>query len=317
MSFTLTSSREDRREEVTTWSRLFAWLFPPETDGWLALLRIGIGLQLALYPLSLRNEWLRFLGGESRRISEAVQAADNAFIPRVGWLVSCGRSFGLTEKSVLLILWCALIAAGLFLLAGLLCRTTSIAAVFLHLAAVKSASIFSYGVDGFTTLGLFYVALSPLPDRYSLDWRWRKLRPRYADLTGFFRRVLQLHICVIYFFSGLSKALGSGWWNGDNLWRALARPPFNFLDPAFVAGIKPSLPILGVIILLLELGYPVFIWPNRTRPKWLLGIIGMHIGIGLFMGMPLFALVMIILNLAAFGPNLRTNADRSSLGTGV
>jgi len=289
------------------WSHLFAWFFPSERDDWLAVLRIGIGLQVALYPLSLRNEWLQFLGGESRRISEAVLAADSSFIPRAGWLVSCGRSFGLSEKSVLLMVWCALIAAGLFLLAGLFCRTASIAALFLHLAAVKSASFFSYGVDGFTTLGLFYVALSPLPDRFSLDSRWRKLRPSYADLTGFFRRALQLHICIIYFFSGVSKALGNGWWNGDNLWRALARPPFNLLDPDFVASLRPSLPVLGVIILFLELGYPIFIWPKRTRLIWLLGIIGMHIGIGLFMGMPLFGLVMIILNLAAFGPNLRAN----------
>ena len=30
-------------------------------------------------------------------------------------------------------------------------------------------------------------------------------------------------------FSGLTKLLGSGWWNGESLWRALTRPPFDMV----------------------------------------------------------------------------------------
>jgi hypothetical protein len=40
---------------------------------------------------------------------------------------------------------------------------------------------------------------------------------------------------------------------------------------------------------------------KKTRLVWLVGILGMHIAIGLTMGMYLFALIMIVLNLAAFG----------------
>jgi hypothetical protein len=40
---------------------------------------------------------------------------------------------------------------------------------------------------------------------------------------------------------------------------------------------------------------------KKTRFVWLVCILGMHIAIGLTMGMYLFALVMIVLNLAAFG----------------
>ncbi|MDQ2659664.1 MAG: hypothetical protein M3Y03_04515, partial [Verrucomicrobiota bacterium] len=48
-------------------------------------------------------------------------------------------------------------------------------------------------------------------------------------------------------------------------------------------------------------GYPVLIWPKRTRLVWLIATCGMHLAIGLTMGMYLFALIMIVLNLAAFG----------------
>lgn len=271
-----------------------------------------MGMQLLLYVWSLRQDWFQLFSGESRRISEAVLAPEGALIPRIGWLVSGTSRIGLDQRGVVNLLWWILLVAGLLLLVGLFCRTVSITACLLHVATVKSSNIFSYGVDGFTTTGLFLLAVSPLPDRFAMDRNWRSVRPRWAELSGFFRRVLQLHLCLAYFFSGLNKALGSGWWNGDNMWRALVRPPFNVLDPAFVQMIKPSLPFLGCLVWLLELGYIVFMWPARTRLTWLAGILGMHIGIGIFMGMPSFALVMIVLNVAAFGP-LDRNASSEKL----
>jgi hypothetical protein len=54
----------------------------------------------------------------------------------------------------------------------------------------------------------------------------------------------------------------------------------------------------------LEIGYPFFIWHEKTRKIWLIGICAMHVGIGLAMGMYLFAFVMIVLNVAAFGTGL-------------
>ena len=119
---------------------------------------------------------------------------------------------------------------------------------FLHLSAAKSGGFITYGVDNFMTIGLFYLMLSPLPDRLSLDGWMRKGRLRSSRLTGFFRRVLQLHLSVIYFFSGLTKCLGSGWWDGSNIWRALTRTPFNVIPPEILVRWKYALPILGIAI---------------------------------------------------------------------
>ena len=159
-------------------------------------------------------------------------------------------------------------------------------------------------MDNFMTIGLFYLMLSPLPDRLSLDWRLRDLRPKNPQLLGFWRRVLQLHLCIIYFFSGLTKWLGSGWWDGSNVWRALIRPPFNVIDPEILVRWKDFLPLAGILVCLLESGYPFFIWSSRTRKIWLLGVCAMHLLIGVAMRMYLFSLVMIVLNVAAFGPDL-------------
>jgi hypothetical protein len=148
---------------------------------------------------------------------------------------------------------------------------------------------------------LFYLMIAPFPDRLSLDSIIRN-RAGNEDLISFFRRILQVHICLIYFFSGFSKLAGIGWWNGTNLWRALTMPPFHFVDPQNVLRFRIFLPAAGLAICLLEFCYPFFIWNRRTRIPWLVGICGMHLMIALTMGMFLFAFVMIILNLAAFMP---------------
>ncbi|MGI8819466.1 MAG: HTTM domain-containing protein [Chthoniobacterales bacterium] len=287
----------------------FKFLFPAESDTWLCLLRIGLGAQVVLYCLALRGAWSSLLsessaGLISRRLPELIVSAQSAFVPQVNWLVVAGRLAGLDEQSTLALAWALLLAAGLALLVGLFCRSAAVLGWFLHLAAAKSGGLFAYGVDNFMTIGLFYLMLSPHPDRYSLDFRIWKRESDPAG-RGFLRRVLQLHLCVIYFFSGLAKSLGSGWWNGSSLWRALTRPPFDLLPAGWLASFSFLLTLGGIVVCVIELGYPVLIWPRSTRNLWLCLVCAMHLGIGLAMGMYLFALVMLVLNLAAFAPDHR------------
>jgi hypothetical protein len=292
------------------------FLFPNERDDWLAVLRIGLGLQVILFCWSIRTDWNYLLesGGGliSRTMSEKLLSLESTFVPRLGWFVDIGSKLGLGEDSILTTLWFVLITAGFLLVAGLASRSAAITAWFLHLAVVKSGDLISYGVDNFTTIGLFYLMLSPLPDRFALDARLWEKTTKSPQLLGFWRRVLQTHMCLIYFFGGIAKATGIGWCDGSNVWRALIRPPFNMIDPHTLVHWKFVFPIAGVSILALETAYPLFIWPKKTRMLWLSLICAMHVGIGLAMGMYLFALVMIVLNVAAFGPDIRLSFPQTS-----
>jgi len=289
-------------------------LFPSCSDRWLSILRVGLALQLILYALSIRADWRYLLAGTgrglvSRDLAEALLSLESAIIPRLGWIVAVGKRIGFSEATVLDLTWYGLALVSLFLLGGLFCRPAAIAAWFLHLCCVKGGGLVTYGVDALTTIGLFYLMLSPLPDRLSLDHLWHKKLSNPQSL-GFWRRVLQLHLCVIYFFSGLIKALGGDWWNGINLWRALIRPPFDLIPADVLIRFKYIFPIAGIAIFLLEIGYSCFIWQRQTRQSWLIAILLMHLGIGLSMGMYLFAAVMIVLNLAAFGPGILWRENR-------
>jgi hypothetical protein len=288
--------------------RATEFLFPAESDRWQSVLRWGLGLQVVLYCLSLRSDWSELFFSENagpikRDLTEAVLSADSHFIPRIGWLVDLGAQVGLNEQAVLNVAWWSLLFAGVSLLAGLIVRPAAITAWFLHLCAVKSTGSLTYGVDIFTTIGLFYLMIAPVPDEWSLDaWLW-KGQNKDRHFQGFHRRVLQLHTCLIYFFGGIAKCAGIGWWDGTSIWRAVTRPPFNVLSPELVISWKHLLPVVGILVCILEISYPFFVWIRKTRLIWFLCILAMHIGIGVAMGMYLFALIMITFNIAAFGPD--------------
>ncbi|PYJ23987.1 MAG: hypothetical protein DME99_01020 [Verrucomicrobia bacterium] len=87
------------------------------------------------------------------------------------------------------------------------------------------------------------------------------------------------------------------------------------LPPETLIAWKNVFPVLSISVCFLETGYPLFIWFRKTRTFWLVAVITMHLAIGLAMGLYLFALGMITLNLAAFGAEFsfrlsRTNATR-------
>ena len=315
-SMELSGEREDRwPSRLRT---LVNFFFTPQTDKWLGVLRVGVGLQVIVYALFLTSDW-HFLfastgkGLVSRNLGEAITSFDSPFIPTLGWLVALGDHAHVGEDAVLSIAWACLLCMGVLLLIGLFSRPAAIIAWFLHLCAAESGGLFAYGVDNFMTTALFYLMLSPLPDRYSLDHWLLRTRLKDSLLLGFWRRVLQVHMCFIYFIGGLAKCLGSGWWDGSNLWLSLTRPPFNLISPDLLVRFKYALPILGIAICLIEVGYPIFIWIRKTRLFWLVCIMAMHVGIGLAMGMYQFALVMIVLNLAAFGIGMSSPPSVSSV----
>ena len=303
------------------WQRFVGFLFPSETDTWLAVLRIGLGLQVVVYALFLRSDWHYLFASSGkglvgREVGEAITSFESPLIPKFGWLVAFGRNLNLSEEAVLTGTWVCLLSAGCLLLVGLFCRPAAVVAWFVHICAAESGGLLAYGADSFMTTALFYLMLSPLPDRYSFDHWVAKTKPKNPQLLGFWRRVLQVHLCFVYFIGGFAKCLGDGWWDGSNLWHSLIRRPFTVVPADVLIRFKYALPVLGISICLIEVSYPIFIWIKKTRLIWLVCILAMHIAIGLLMGLYLFALVMIVMNLAAFGILSRSRrAQRTSGGT--
>ena len=286
-------------------SRPATWLFASENAEWLVALRLGAAIEVICYCLSLRFDWLQFFalsatGPIKRDIFEATLRDAGGWVPTMSWIVQVFGTCGITEVAALNFAWWALFVSGVLLLVGLFSREAALLAWFIHLCSVKSSGSLAYGVDSLTTMTLFFAAIAPFPDFWSLDWRRTRSR-KSPNWQGFMRRILQFQLCIIYLFGGIAKSAGEGWWDGTALWRALIRPPFNHLSPDVLIHFRVFLPAAGIAVCFLEVTYPVFIWLRRTRRIWLWSILAMHVGIGLAMGLYSFALAMITLNVAAFG----------------
>ncbi len=86
------------------------FLFTPQSTIWLSVLRVGIGLQVFFYAVSLRSDWIELLaegnrGLIRRDLMEALLSVESPLIPRVGWMVEAGGWLHLSETNVLWLLW--------------------------------------------------------------------------------------------------------------------------------------------------------------------------------------------------------------------
>jgi hypothetical protein len=121
---------------------------------------------------------------------------------------------------------------------------------------------------------------------------------------------LRAHLGLVYFFSGLDKVVGSTWRDGEAIWKALhSHAYFSLFSLDFLAS-TPFFWLAGWATILLELGYPLGMNWARSRPWWLCCVVGMHLFIGLFMGLFFFSALMIVLSLAVYYvPYLPRNTD--------
>lgn len=278
-----------------------AFFFAPATARPLAALRVGLALVLLGQAWLLRAEVLDLLAHDGIVQGELSKYLGGSGTPRAGWLVDTLAPLGVSEAACLHAL-CALYVvslAGLGL--GLFTRFSAVMAWFLHWTLIRSAGTTSYGADTYAHIFLFYLMLVPAGDALSLDVRRARFCPVPTSAARLGLRVMQLHLCVSYLASGIQKSAGIQWWNGELLWRALSLPVYQQYDMSWLASYPWLCLIGGWTTLVVELGYCIFIWPARTRRLWIAAIVALHLGIGIFLGLGVFAVIMCVLTATLFG----------------
>jgi hypothetical protein len=202
----------------------------------------------------------------------------------------------------------ARVVAGISLVAAVLLTiglATPLAAIVSFLGFVSAANRAPLNVFGLDdTLGMLLVPLviGPAGARLSVDslllapGRGRGGEPSVRAAIAL--RLLQVHLCVVYLFSGTGKLFGASWWEGTALWGAVANDRYRTLDLRGLAGHPLVVNGLTLATLWWEVTYAALVWPRLTRPLCLAMAVLVHLGIGLAMGMMEFGLAMITANLA-------------------
>ncbi len=201
----------------------------------------------------------------------------------------------------------ARVLASIALLAAVLLTlglATPIAAVVSLLALVSAANrapLNTFGLDD--TLGMLLIGLAVGPSGARLSLDERLLGAGQGSAAPSVRanvavRILQVHLCVVYFFSGCGKLFGASWWEGTAIWGAAANVQYRTLDLTWLAWHPLVVNAITLGTLFWEVAYAALVWPRLTRRLFLAMAVMVHLGIGLAMGMMEFGLAMITANLA-------------------
>jgi hypothetical protein len=300
-------------------SRLRNLKAPTATPRPIAWFRIGLCSVLLVQALGMVGH-LDDLFGRDGIVEWSVNSdALPPGVPKLAWLDMALRSVGVPPGFTIPLVFAVYVTGLAALLLGARTRLAAVVAWLTHTALLVSGDMSMYGVDRFAQIGLFYCLVFPVGDAVSLDAIKKPSlkkpgfwcgRPSFEAWLGL--RVLQLHVCIAYTASGVEKALGAQWWNGEALWLAVMGWNNGLVDWSLLAGV-PWLPrVLGWMTLLLEAGAVLFVWRPLTRRVWLAGMIGLHLGIAIVMNLWTFSGVMIAFDVAAFGVPARRRALRGA-----
>ncbi|WP_156809732.1 hypothetical protein [Riemerella columbina] len=184
----------------------------------------------------------------------------------------------------------------LMCIAGFCTRISFLLAILLQILIFRSIPSFNYGYDQFITMSFYYCLIFPVGKAYSIDSINKNYIPKVPNFFFSLATFLKVHLCIVYFTSGLAKCTDPNWWNGNAIWRAMADLSTEFYISPYI------LMAISIGTLIIELLYPIFAFIKFKflRRTLVISIILMHLGIGVFLGLSSFATVMIIWNITAF-----------------
>lgn len=300
----LDSIRNTAAQVTATWHRFWFEPLDPLMLGFMRLLT-GWVLFYNLLIWSLQLE--AFFGHHGVQPLEAVKRVYASRLVFSFW-------FWLDEQY----LWPAhivcLIIAAMFCI-GAATRVTSILSFLITISYSQRVPVANFGLDQILGMMSLYLALAPSGAAVSADnlirkwWHHRKgvafehAPVRYAS-ARMASRLIQLHLCAIYFWAGFSKLKGPTWWTGEAMWNVIANQEYQTVDLTWMAWV-PWLPFLiAHITIAWETSFIVLVWNPRLRPLVLAMGTAMHFGIGAFLGMWTFGLIMTFAYLSFSDPEI-------------
>jgi hypothetical protein len=273
--------------------------FRPADPTLLGAIRICAGLMLlythAVWSLALTN----FFGPHgwlSPELVRAMQADESSY--SFWWSV---------PSSALWPVHLAALAVIAMFTVGLWTRVTSVLSLLIAISYAHRVPVAMFGLDQMNVMLTLYLTVGGSGAALSLDRlrairRGAPTRPMPSVRSNIALRLIQIHMCIIYFFAGTSKLMGEAWWNGEAMWLAFANLEYQSMDMTWLAWYPKLINLATHITILWEVFFCVLIWVPRIRPLVLAGAVVTHIGIGACLGMWTFGLVMLIGNMAFLPP---------------
>jgi hypothetical protein len=322
---------------LKSWDRFW---FAPSSPTTLAVMRVGAGVLmlyvLFCYGLDLAgyvgpDAWIgpdvmRYMRQEIL-ISAPSWSWDGGEVPVTRGQFIWSAYFHVQDPFWLWAVHLGVVLSMLLFTVGFATRVTSVLAWAGAVMYTHRAPTTVFGMDTMTNLALFYLMIAPCGAVLSVD-RWlevRRLRRQNGDgytpprpllpSATFATRLMQINFCFIYMMAGMSKLLGTTWWNATAPDLFLLNYSFAPLENGIYArGIVwlaqhrwlwELVMTFGVVFTLsTELGVPFLIWNPRLRWLAMCASAMLHTVIGLLMGLVTFSLIMLVLLLSFMPPEV-------------
>ena len=206
----------------------------------------------------------------------------------------------------------ALLLSLIALTLGFYTRVAAVLVFVLNLMFINRNPAIQYGVDFISSFYLFYLMFADSGARFSIDAARLKKKvgksgyPRESRdiLTPVAFRLMQIQLCVIYFYSGTAKLKGSRWWNGSAIFDVLTMEGLVAFDFSFLAYFPHLLVFACYMTLLWEIFFPTLIWIKPFQlPLIIFGCL-MHIAFGVVLQIPVFGALMCAVYLLFLDPSL-------------
>ena len=286
------------------YKRLYSFFNDPVSPAPLAIFRILIATFTLLQAILWFNDWLAFVGHDGWIQWEISQALISDLTLHIAKVYNLFSFLSISEDGFVMGFFWVYVSSAFFLLIGLFTKFFSLLTFLCHYILMCTIEVYVYGVDIFLQIALFYIMLMPVARVYSLDTLLKRVPTGPSWEVTLSQRVLQIHMCLIYLSAGFEKLISFEWWSGNVIWRSVVQPDFKQYDLTWLAD-KPWLFItLSWFTITVESLYCIGVWVPKVRVFWLFAIIGLHIGISVFLGLWLFGLIMILLSVAAFGADV-------------
>jgi len=229
-----TRSRAGRERARSAIARFIAAPASPLPFG---VLRIGLGLVLLVQALSVVPYLADAYGTHGLIQSALVDRLVPPLTPRVGWFVAVLAAIGVDEVVAIRLFFALHLGAVLAFTAGWRSRLAAVLTWATFVMLTTSGPLYTYGVDRFIRIALFYCMFAPIGAALSCDVVAGRTSGAPTAAARLWLRVLQVHLMVVYFASGIEKASGAQWWNGEALWRSMMRHDLGTLDFGWVASV--------------------------------------------------------------------------------
>jgi hypothetical protein len=274
----------------------------------LAVLRIGVCAVLLVQGLLIAGSLMDLYGPDGIIKWSIADKMATLGAPRLRWIANMLAPFDVSPEATVHGVFLVYMAALACLALGWRTRLAAVVAWLTHLSMNVTGTASTYGVDNFANIALFYMVWMPVGDCASLDRKAGRCSGAPSPAARLSLRVLQIHLCIIYLDSGLTKAdvgeLLEGefgdWWTGQAIWDAFTLPEFGPFDFFWLARVPWLAMLLGWATLVIEIGYPFLVWPRRTRKWWAGATVAMHLGIAVILDLWTFSALLIVLTWSAF-----------------